>query len=111
MKIKIATDFTTAPGPRYISEGKYSGEQFRKDVLLPKVREAISKKCSLVVDLDGTSGYGTSFLEESFAGLIREEKLGLAALDSVLTLVSAEEPDLLTEIREYMEEAQKGEQP
>lgn len=109
MKIKIATDFTTAPGPRLISEGKFSGEQFRKEVLLPKVREAISKKCSLVVDLDGTSGYGTSFLEESFGGLIREDKISLATINSFLTLVSTEEPDLLMEIREYLEDAEKGE--
>ena len=66
MKIKIASAFTTAPGPRNISEGKFSGEQFRKDFLLPKVREACEQKCFLTVDLDGTSGYGTSFLEESF---------------------------------------------
>ena len=109
MEIKIATDFTTAPGPRLISEGKFSGEQFRKEVLLPKVREAIAQKCFLVVNLDGTSGYGTSFLEESFGGLIREDKIDLATLDSILTLVSAEEPDLLTEIREYLEDAEKGE--
>lgn len=107
MKIKISSDFTTAPGPRNISEGKFSGEQFRKDFLLPKVREACSKKCPLTIDLDGTSGYGTSFLEESFGGLIREDNLTLSDLDSVLRFVSNEEPDLLAEIREYMEDAEK----
>ena len=107
MNIKIASDFTTAPGPRNISEGKFSGEQFRKDILLPKVREACAMKCLLTIDLDGTSGYGTSFLEESFGGLIREDNLNLATLDSVLRFVSKEEPDLLGEIREYMEDAEK----
>ena len=107
MKIKIASTFTTAPGPRNISEGKFSGEQFRKDFLLPKVREACEQKCLLTVDLDGTSGYGTSFLEESFGGLIRENNLSLATLNSVLRFVSQEEPDLLAEIREYMEDAEK----
>lgn len=107
MKIKIASEFTTAPGPRHISEGKYSGEQFRKELLLPKVREACNKNCQLTIDLDGTSGYGTSFLEESFGGLIREDNLSLATLDSTLRFVSQEEPDLLTEIREYMQDAQK----
>ena len=107
MKIKIASEFTTAPGHRKISEGKFSGEQFRKEFLLPKVREASGKKCQLTVDLDGTSGYGTSFLEESFGGLIREDNLTLATLDSVFRFVSQEEPDLLLEIREYLEDAEK----
>jgi hypothetical protein len=107
MKIKIASDFTTAPGPRKVSEGKFSGEQFRKEFLLPKVREASDKKCHLIIDLDGTSGYGTSFLEESFGGLIREDNLRLATLNALLLFVSQEEPDLLQEIREYMEDAEK----
>lgn len=107
MRIKIANDFTTAPGPRYVTEGKFSGEQFRKELLLPKVREACDRKCALTVDLDGTSGYGTSFLEEAFGGLIREDNFRLATLDSVLTLISNEEPELLAEIREYLEDAEK----
>lgn len=106
MEIKIASAFTTAPGPRYVSEGRFSGEQFRKEVLLPKVLEARDKKCLLTVNLDGTSGYGTSFLEESFGGLIREDNLSLATLDSVLRFISLEEPDFLLEIREYMEKAE-----
>lgn len=108
MKIKIASEFSTAPGPRKVSEGKFSGELFRKEILLPKVLEARDKKCALTIDLDGTSGFGTSFLEESFGGLIRENDLSLAILDSVFRFVSNEEPGLLTEIREYMEEAEKA---
>ena len=107
MNIKIASAYTTAPGPREISEGKFSGEQFRKELLLPRVREACEQRCVLTIDLDGTSGYGTSFLEESFGGLIREDNLNLATLDSVLHFISKEEPDLLLEIREYMEDAER----
>ena len=109
MKIKIASEFSTAPGPRYISEGKFSGEQFRKEKLLPKVLEAIDKKCKLAIDLDGTSGYGTSFLEESFGGLIRMDKLSLATLKTLLEFISKEEPDLIPEIEEDMVEAQQHE--
>ena len=107
MRIRIASDFTTAPGPRKVSEGRFSGEQFRKEILLPKLREALDMRCLLTVDLDGTSGYGTSFLEESFGGLIRDDNLSLTTLDTALEFVSHEEPDLLTEIREYMEDAEK----
>lgn len=107
MLLKIATAFTTAPGPRHVSEGKFSGEQFRKELVLPKIIEACEKNEVLTIDLDGTSGYGTSFLEESFGGLIREDKLSLSTLNSVLKFVSTEEPDLLSEIQEYMNDAEK----
>lgn len=107
MKIRIASDFTTAPGPRHVSEGKFSGEQFRIDVLLPKVIDACKSKCHLAIDLDGTSGFGTSFLEESFGGLIRENNLSLAELNAIFRFKSDDEPDLLDEITEYMEDAEK----
>lgn len=104
--LKIASDFTTAPGPRHISEGKFSGEHFRRDVLLPMVRKAQSANETLTVDLDGTSGYATSFLEESFGGLIREDNLPLQTLNGILKFKSIEEPDLLAEIHQYMTEAE-----
>ena len=108
MKIKVACDFSTAPGPRKIIEGKYSGELFRTKTLLPRVLEARDKDCVLTIDLDGTSGFGTSFLEESFGGLIRDDNLNLATLDKVMRIISVEEPGLLDEIREYMEDAEKA---
>jgi hypothetical protein len=107
MKIKVSTDFTTAPGPRYAKEGQYSGEQFRTELLLPKLREAISAKCSLEIDLDGTAGYGTSFLEESFGGLIREDKIDVETIRGTIKLVSKEQPDLIDEIEEYLDDADK----
>lgn len=68
----IANEFTKTPGPRGKKEGKKSGEEFLEKVLLPKFREAISKKIKLVIDLDGTYGYPPSFLDESFGGLVKE---------------------------------------
>ncbi len=106
MKIKIATDFTTAPGPRYTSEGPFSGEEFRTKILYPALRSAIEAKDKLIVDLDGTSGYGTSFLEEIFGGLIRENGVSLAALRNTLSVVSNEEPDLLQDIDDYLRDAE-----
>lgn len=106
MKINIHNDFSRSPGPRYIDEGKNSGELFRRDVLFPAVAKALATNSLLTVELDGTSGYGTSFLEESFGGLIRENGLTLAQLNSVFRFVSDEEPDLIDEIQEDMEEAE-----
>lgn len=102
LTIKIASDFSRAPGPRYISEGDNSGELFRGVHLFPKVEKAIATHQELLVDLDGTAGFATSFLEESFGGLIRVNLVPLAKLDGVLKLKSIEEPELKKEIREYM---------
>ena len=93
--IKVKRDFTSAPGPRYRTEGAPSGEQFRKDVLEQKVRRATETGEVLTIDLDGTSGYGTSFLEESFGGLIRDSHFTLAQLTSVLQFISKDEPELI----------------
>ena len=106
MQIKIRRDFTTAPGPRYRSEGDHSGEQFREDVLQPKVQLAVTNGEELTIDLDGTSGYGTSFLEESFGGLIRECHFTLAQLKSILRFKSSDEPELIDEINEYLNDAE-----
>ena len=70
-RIVIATDFTKYPGPRYSQDGPYSGEQFRNEILLPALRTAADNNAELHVILDGVAGYGSSFLEEAFGGMIR----------------------------------------
>jgi len=68
MLISVARDYTRHPGPRYESQGQFSGERFRAVLV-----EALKKVQRLIVDLDGTSGFGSSFLDEAFGGLIRKE--------------------------------------
>ncbi len=105
MKIKIATDFSRIPGARYPIEGDFSGQEFRKRVLLPKLKEAINKHEILTVDLDGTAGLGTSFLEESFGGLIREDHIEYEDIKQTLRFISTEEPDYIEEIMLYINDA------
>lgn len=105
MIISIAKDFSAIPGARFPEEGDFSGQDFRNNVLCPALKEAISKDEVLTVILDGTAGLGTSFLEESFGGLIRNDKFTLATLKKHLCLVSDEDPDYITEINQYMSEA------
>ena len=64
-------NFTVTPGPRMKEDGEYSGEEFRKRHLAPGLQNAVRKKASLTVVLDGTMGYGAAFLEEAFGGLVR----------------------------------------
>ena len=70
-ELSILQDFTEYPGPRYRADGPFSGELFREEILSPALREAIERRVPLVVILDGVAGYGSSFLDEAFAGLLR----------------------------------------
>jgi hypothetical protein len=65
--ISVAKDFSPSPAGRHRSDGPYPGEAFREDFLIPRLNSADL----LNIDLDGTSGYGSSFLEEAFGGLVR----------------------------------------
>jgi hypothetical protein len=100
----IKTEFSYAPGPRYSTEGNWSGENLRK-LLLPKIKEAIKNNGELKINLDGTAGYGTSFLEEVFGGLIREDGLEFDQINKHVEFISKEEPYLIEDINEYMTDA------
>ena len=52
---------------------------------------------------------GTSFLEEVFGGLIREEHIAYEDLRKYLDFISNEEPDLIDEIWGYIEDAHQNE--
>ena len=98
--IKIATDFSRIPGARYPEEGDYSGQEFRQNVLHPALKKAIEMNVKLIVDLDGTAGLGTSFLEESFGGLIRRDHINYNILKQTLIIISDEDPDYKEEVEE-----------
>lgn len=99
ISINIAQDYTKTPGGRFIKEGEFSGEDFREKLLKPKYEEAIQKGSNLEINLDGGYGYGSSFLEESFGGLVRE----LGTIDiSKIDIVSEEEPQLVIDVKKYI---------
>lgn len=101
----IAKEFSKYPGPRYKEEGSYSGQELREDFLLNVVENSIMGKKQLLIDLDGTRGYGTSFLEEVFGGLIRENNIDLEEFKKYITFKSDEEDYLIEDIEEYMDDA------
>ncbi|MDR0971382.1 MAG: STAS-like domain-containing protein [Bacteroidales bacterium] len=108
MKIKIATDFSRMPAARLPEEGDFSGQEFRQKILLPKIKEAIEKNERLEIDLDGTAGLGTSFLEESFGGLIRVNNLDYQTVINTLDFVSIEDKDYIEEIKDYLKDAKNA---
>lgn len=100
MKVVISNDFSETPGGRYKKEGKYSGEEFREKLLAVCYLEAKEKGEKLVVDLDGTYGYATSFLDEAFGGLARKFKS-----DDILKIIefkSDDQPGLVDDILSYI---------
>ena len=102
IEINIASEYSKTPGGRYKSEGEYSGEDFREKVLIPKYKEASANNELLRINLDGGYGYGSSFLEEAFGGLVRV----MDGVDiSLMLFVSDEEPQLVEDIKRYMHEA------
>lgn len=103
--VNIAADYSKVPGGRYIKDGPFSGQDFREKVLLPMFREAKRQNKILQVNLDGGYGYGSSFLDEAFGGLARELR------DPEIwriQIISEEEPDLIPQIRKYIEQGLKG---
>lgn len=101
--VNIAKDFSRFPAGRYKSDGPFPGEVCRRKLLVPALNRS---EGVVVVELDGTRGYGSSFLEEAFGGLIREEGFDEATLKSKMQLKSSD-PTLVDEIWEYISEAQQ----
>lgn len=66
--INIAKDYSDTPLGRYKDDGQFSGERFRDEFLIPALNGG-EKVCVVIDDVEG---YGSSFLEEAFGGLVRE---------------------------------------
>ena len=107
LKVSVANDFSRFPSGRYKRNGNTSGEGFRQRYL----ESALQRGESVVVELDGTIGYGSSFLEEAFGGVIRSLNLPASQILARLDLRSSDS-ELIDEIKQYIEDAgrvRKGE--
>ena len=104
MYYKISDEYTDKPGGRYISDGKFSGEDFREKKLKKMVEEYRKNKEKITIDFDGGYGYGNSFLEESFGGLVRKGYSSEEVL-SCFNFISNEEPSLVSKVEGYIKEA------
>ncbi|GAA5113476.1 hypothetical protein GCM10023211_21680 [Orbus sasakiae] len=100
MKTIYVRDFTKYPGARLRKLGPGSGEEFRDDFLIPQLDGK-----NIQINFDGTIGYGSSFLEEAFGGLIRKGIDKEIVLHLVDTAISDEDPLLKKELLIYVTEA------
>ena len=98
-EIQIARDFTRYPAGRYRADGDYSGEVFREEFLKPVLEE----HRHVIVDFDGAMGYGSSFLEEAFGGLVRDGYSKDLILDTFE--FKSSDTSIIMEIEEYIKGA------
>jgi hypothetical protein len=96
-------DYTTTPGGRYAGDGPFPGQEFLALHLRPAFEKAQNAGATLLVDLDGTAGYASSFLDEAFAGLVGV--FGRTAVERIIRIKSTAEPYLEEDIRQYIAEA------
>ena len=105
VEIDVARDFSVAPGPREIVDGEYSGEEFRINFLEPPLEAGKS----IVVNLEGCAGLTTSFLDESFGGVVR--RFGPEIVDRI-TFISPSRPHRVALAERYtqraVDESRKG---
>ena len=99
LQIGISRQFSRFPAGRYADDGPFSGQAFREKLLIP----AMKSGKQVIIDLDGTAGFGSSFLEEAFGGLIRagwssEEVLGRMKF-------TCGDPSVIEEITDYIKSA------
>lgn len=108
MKISIVKDYTDKPGARYFSQGPFPGEEFRDEILYPKFLECLENNDTLEIDLDGGYGYGSSFLEEAFGGLVRKlfaENKEYKNINKFIIIVSNDNKSWVKKIEKYINEA------
>lgn len=98
--LKIS-EFSKTPFGRKREDGKFSGERFREEFLVPKLKEHVQLK----IDLNGVAEgyeYGSSFLHEAFGGLVQHNNFDPQELIKRIA-ISYDHEDIVTEIFEYIE--------
>lgn len=86
MEIDVAMQFSPYPIGRSERDGEYSGERFRREFLVPALREATANGSRVIVNIDGVRTFGSSFLEEAFGGLVRDEGFTVPQLERALRI-------------------------
>ncbi len=99
--IVISKDFSDAPGARYKTDGPKSGEEFYETLLCQKFKSALEKGGKLLIDLDDTWGYASSFISGSFGRL--SEEFGAKDVLKTLNFKSEDSPLLVDKIRKEIQ--------
>lgn len=95
-EIHVAKCFSRFPTGNINKDGVFCGENFRTQHLIPSL--LLHDKVTVV--LDGTMGYGSGWLKEAFGKLTKD--FTIKELESILTIVSKEDPSLAVEAWMYI---------
>lgn len=98
IKIIVATEFSDAPGARFISDGENSGELFYNNLLKDRFTQARNANQKLLIDLDNTWGYASSFISGAFGRLADE--FGKDTAQKHLEFKSNDDPTLFQKIKD-----------
>lgn len=103
--LSVARDFSVTPGGRYRRISEFSGEDFRERYLVP----AVTAGKQITIDLDGVLGYGSSFLEEVFGGIVRTMRWTSRQEFDRHVRFTTKRPSWRAEIDAYVDDALKRE--
>ncbi|MDO6646340.1 STAS-like domain-containing protein [Acinetobacter guillouiae] len=103
ISINVGEDFYPRPAGRFYEDGSHSGQRFREEYLLPSINK-LAEGEKLHVDFSTVTMAGSSFLEESFGGLIRKRKISREKLLSILE-VTSKRKIIIKRIYEYIDDA------
>lgn len=90
MEISILNNFSEYPGLRHCKISDKSGEEFYHTILNEKFFECLEKNEKLIIDLDNTAGYASSFLDEAFGNLVFDYTL--EKVNNLIVINSFDEP-------------------
>ncbi|MDE1333590.1 STAS-like domain-containing protein [Vibrio aestuarianus] len=103
--IDLAKDFSEFPfGRNSPEDGEFTGQRFRDNVLKPAI-DRLKAGDKINVNLDGiVVGIGSSFLSESFGGMVKK---GYITRDDLLKIliITCEDDVYKKEIDKYINEA------
>lgn len=102
-RLSVAKDFSQFPAGRSVSDGPRSGEEFCDRHLVP----ALHACEHVTVVMDGTMGYGSSWLDGAFGRLVHHHGFAPALLRQRMTIESVNDPSIETEAWMYIEEPPK----
>lgn len=108
LEINIGKTFSSTPSGRFYTDmTDSSGEQFREELLWPALQQLeTNQKVKIILD-DDVEGYGSSFLVEGFAGIVKYGYMDKEVLLEKLELFQVD-PDFLLfkkKIIQYINEA------
>mgnify|MGYP002626780667 CR=1 FL=1 len=76
-----------------------------QEILFPKYELAEKKNEKLEINFDGCWGFGTSFLEEAFGGLVRNHKK--KNILNRIVIISKEDETIPDNVKKYVIEAEE----